>query len=79
MARFFARVGADTVVSKESEYLSLKEQWDRAESRIASARQTFMGDVPAFNQRLEEFPERLANKYLYKLKPFPGLQNSAAQ
>ncbi len=65
---------ADPKLKANGEYASLKGQLERAEVRIASARQRYMAEGPLFNTRLTKGIEKWANKWFYKFEPVPALQ-----
>lgn len=65
---------SDGKIKQNGEYASLKEQLQRAEVRIASARQRYMAEGPTFNQRIAKGVGKWANKWLYKFEPAPVLQ-----
>lgn len=67
----------DPQLAKSGEYASLKEQLDRAEQRIATARQAYMADGPAYNSKLVKVPEKWFNRWIYKFQPLPVLESSA--
>lgn len=58
----------------KGDYLALKEQVDRAESRIAIARQKYRDVAPAFNERLNKIPDKWFNTFMYKFQPLHTLQ-----
>lgn len=67
----------DPQLAKSGEYASLKEQLDRAEQRIATARQAYMADGPAYNSKLAKTPRKWFNQWIYKFQPLPVSENSA--
>ena len=67
-------MSADKTISQSAEYLSLKEQLVRAETRVAGARQDYLAKAPIFNVKLSTVPEKWFNAFLYKLESLPDLQ-----
>lgn len=65
---------ADPSLKKNPEFQSLKEQFHRADTNVASARQDYISKAPAFNLKLNKVPEKWFNAFLYKLEPLPDLQ-----
>ena len=63
----------DSKVNK-GEVLSLKEQLDRAENRLAVAKQKYRDVSPVFNEKLNKVPEKWFNSFLYKFQPLHPLQ-----
>ena len=73
LTQLMAALGNDPKVNKGA-YLSLKEQLDRAESRLAIARQKYREEAQSFNERLTKAPTKWYNRYHYKYQPFSDLQ-----
>lgn len=75
LGRFITQITNDSRLSKNGEYLSLKEQLERYETRIHTAREIYDGKSVAFNQRLDEVPSKWINNFYYKFTPAPALEN----